>query len=497
MDVLPVGEELVEALQRHPIAVRVQLFHQVVVLDVTERAAHAHLEAAVGAERMHVVPLQQDVPLVLGVAAALVQRASGLAHLGQGAELDVVVVHPLHIGGEAPVLLRKVLAVAERELPGQVGLLLVLGAVGGAGDGAFTVQVAVDQQRVVVAQAVAVHAAQRERLLRGQEDVRAQLQVVRPAPAGVLAFPLVAEQGVAGAFLEGAALPRCPPVGESVAGEEVHVPAAVVQAEAEAVVVRVARGDLEAAVEPVPLLLLEHDVDDAHLALRIVARAGVGDHLHLVDQVALQHAQRIGAADADQAAGLAVDQDAHVLAAAQAHVPLHVHAHAGHVVQHIGGGAPAHAQVLVHVEHALVQLQFHLAPRADHLHLVHADAARPQHHGTQVGEALLHGGGQALLGEAQEADLHRIAAGGHGHAEAALLVGDASGDQNAVRQGQHSHVGIGDRSTSVIGDAATHTAPILRLQHAGTTDQDRQCSDAVHGSDGRPLFQQAAGGFVR
>jgi hypothetical protein len=108
------------------------------------------------------------------------------------------------------------------------------------------------------------------------------------------------------------------------------------------------------------LFLFQHDINNAGHPFGFVAGRGVGHDFHPVDQVGGELAQAVGT-ERDQSGGFSVDEDAHIFAAAQADIALHIHRHGRHVVEDIGRGTAFVGQVFSDVEHPFVEAELHLA----------------------------------------------------------------------------------------------------------------------------------------
>ena len=86
-------------------------------------------------------------------------------------------------------------------------------------------------------------------------------------------------------------------------------------------------------------LVLEFDIDDTTHALGVVFRRGVGDNLDILHRRSRNLFQQRCQVTGEQLAGTSVDEHLDIGGSSQRHVAVVVHRHAGHLLQHIGGGA--------------------------------------------------------------------------------------------------------------------------------------------------------------
>jgi hypothetical protein len=104
----------------------------------------------------------------------------------------------------------------------------------------------------------------------------------------------------------------------------------------------------ELAVEPLLLLLLEHEVDDAGAGVRVVLRGRVVDDLDALQRRRRQVVQAVLGAEAGQRRLLAVDQYHDLVAAAHLHLAVLPDRHAGHRRHRLQDGAARLADVVRH-----------------------------------------------------------------------------------------------------------------------------------------------------
>ena len=461
IDILLKDEIVVEVGQGDVVRGAVLLRHQIVVVYSAQGGAQAGLELHLFAKGMHIVGGDEPAALALQVVYALQQ---GLG-IGEAVLVDVgclvVAAHKIaHVGRQHLFGGGKGAPEIEVGLDVLVDGLLVLEAGHHIGHGIVGVQVGIDEGVVVELPVAAVHARGGHRGLRIDVDVGPQAHIARHTAAQLLAGTVIGEGRIlAYEPLERVATARTAVIADAQPSEEVHLALAVVDVERATVVVGPSGVHLKRAVESRSAFLLQHNVDDARLALGIVAGRGVGHYLHPLYDAAGQLAQRIGRADAREPRWFAVYKDAHILTAPQVHVAVHIHAHRGDVVKDVLRVAACVGGVFGHVEHPAVQHQFHLVALGRHHHLVHQFGLQFQGQCAQVHVALcgIHIG-YALVGIGEERYGDGVDAGLHAHLKLAIKVGGGTLQLGAFLHALHGHGSVGDGHSVLVCHLAAYRA---------------------------------------
>ena len=128
---------------------------------------------------------------------------------------------------------------------------------------------------------------------------------------------------------------------------------------------RRAAGQVHRAAEPALRMLFGNDVDNAHIALRVVPRRRSRNDFDVLDMPGGNLFERLRTG---KHAGLAVHVDRKPAAAAKRQVSLRIHAHRRGILQNIHGRPAAAHDVGRSVHHFFVELVNELFSRGDDLH---------------------------------------------------------------------------------------------------------------------------------
>ena len=302
---------------------------------------------------------------------------------------------------------------------------------------------------------------QRERLLGREGVIQTQAHRVGSpvADAGAVLAQHQGGVGAAGGLVEGGPEPA-PVAAQVVGGKSVDFAPAVVQQQRGVVLVARAQVEARLPVQPVALLFLENDVENAPRPAGVVAGRGVGDDLDALNGAGRNLVQ-------GRARGLAVDKDNHPARPAQADRPVLVHRYGGHVLQHVQGRAAGHGQVLGHVDYLLVEVVAHHGPLGRHHYVLQLGGRRAQAQRAQRqrGRGGREGHGPAPRPVAHGRGPQHVAAQRHRlHAEGAGRAGLRTGYEARIRGPQQHDVGKGNGLVGAYFPQRAAHGPRLRVR---------------------------------
>ena len=152
-------------------------------------------------------------------------------------------------------------------------------------------------------------------------------------------------------------------------GEEVEILGAQIHTTAKAMVVGNTRIGRNGAVQPFLLLLFQHNVDDPCRSLSFVLRPGIGNDLHLLDHIGSDGSKGISLGIGKHG-WFAVDENLYTRVSSQTHLSFDVYIDGRHIIQQFQRPHTRGADILAHIEYALVELEFHLRLFAYYLYFV-------------------------------------------------------------------------------------------------------------------------------
>ena len=145
------------------------------------------------------------------------------------------------------------------------------------------------------------------------------------------------------------------PVGNAIVDEEVDILSAIVKVGCKSEIGRLASDQFHRAVESLPLVFLEDDVEDTGTALGFITRRRIGDDLDPLHHACLKIIKPAASLHTDKSGWFSVNEDPYIITAAQFYIALGIDRNGRYIHQDIRSRTSGVGKVQSHIEDFFVQ----------------------------------------------------------------------------------------------------------------------------------------------